>query len=100
MQIMHPTNNQYNNKELNLEYKELLNLNSLKIPNRKWAGVSTMAQQDKDQALSLQWHKFNPWVQCRPAAAAWRGGLRIWCCHELWCRSQVRLGSGVAMAVI
>ena len=60
---MHPINNQYNNKELNLEYKELLNLNSLKIPNRKWAGVSTMAQQDKDQALSLQWHKFNPWVQ-------------------------------------
>ena len=22
-------------------------------------------------------------------------GLRIWCCHELWCRSQMWLGSGV-----
>ena len=26
-------------------------------------------------------------------------GLRIWHCHELWCRSQMRLGSGVAVAV-
>ena len=27
------------------------------------------------------------------------GGLRIWCCHELWCKSQIQLGSGVAVAV-
>ena len=26
-------------------------------------------------------------------------GLRVRCCSELWYRSQVRLGSGVAMAV-
>ena len=26
-------------------------------------------------------------------------GLRIWHCHELWCRSQTQLGSGVAVAV-
>ena len=26
-------------------------------------------------------------------------GLRIWCCHELWCRSQIRLGSLVAVAL-
>ena len=26
-------------------------------------------------------------------------GLRIWDCHELWCRSQVRLRSGIAVAV-
>ena len=25
-------------------------------------------------------------------------GLRIWCCHELWCRSQKQLRSGVAVA--
>ena len=24
-------------------------------------------------------------------------GLRIWCCRELWCRSQKRLGSYVAV---
>ena len=27
-------------------------------------------------------------------------GLRIWCCHELWCRLQTRLGSRVAVAVV
>ena len=28
-------------------------------------------------------------------------GLRIWHCHELlWCRSQTRLGSGIAVAVV
>ena len=27
-------------------------------------------------------------------------GLRIQCCHELWCRSQMQLGSGVALAVV
>ena len=26
-------------------------------------------------------------------------GLRIWCCHELWCRLQMRLGSCAAVAV-
>ena len=26
-------------------------------------------------------------------------GLRIWCCHELWCRSQTWLGSDVAVVV-
>ena len=26
-------------------------------------------------------------------------GLRIQCCCELWCRSQIRLGSGIAVAV-
>ena len=28
------------------------------------------------------------------------GGLRIWCCQELWCRLQMKLGSGVAVAVM
>ena len=27
-------------------------------------------------------------------------GLRIWCCLVLWCRSQTRLGSHVAVAVV
>ena len=27
-------------------------------------------------------------------------GLRIWRCHELWCWSQTRLRSGVAVAVV
>ena len=28
------------------------------------------------------------------------GGLRIQHCCELWCRPQMQLGSGVAMAVV
>ena len=36
-----------------------------------------------------------------PGLAQWLlGGLRIHRCHELWCRSQVRLGSGVAVAMV
>ena len=27
-------------------------------------------------------------------------GLRIWCCCELWCRSQTQLESGIALAVV
>ena len=27
-------------------------------------------------------------------------GLRIWHCHDLWCRSQMQLGSHIAMAVV
>ena len=27
-------------------------------------------------------------------------GLRIWCCHKLQCRSQMWLGSGIAVAVV
>ena len=27
-------------------------------------------------------------------------GLWIWCCCELWCRSETWLGSGVAVAVV
>ena len=26
-------------------------------------------------------------------------GFRIWCCHELWCRSWTQLGSDAAVAV-
>ena len=35
------------------------------------------------------------WV--RPLASL--SGLRIWRCHELWCRSQTQLGSHVTVAV-
>ena len=31
---------------------------------------------------------------------AWLSGLRIRCCHELWCRSQTRLGSRMAVIVV
>ena len=37
-------------------------------------GVSTVAQQVKNPALSLQWCRFDPQPQC--------SGLRIWHCHS------------------
>ena len=36
------------------------------------------------------------WVQ----SLALISGLGIWCCHELWCRSQTWLGSGAAVTGI
>ena len=32
-------------------------------------------------------------------ALALLSGLRIWCYRELWCRSQTRLGSRIAVAL-
>ena len=34
-----------------------------------------------------------------PRVPWWLSGLKIWCCHELQCRSQMRLRSRFAVAV-
>ena len=49
-----------------------------------------VAQQKRIRLGTMRW-----WV--RPLASL--SGLGIQCCRELWCRSQTRLGSCVAMAV-
>ena len=36
------------------------------------------------------------WVQ----SLALLGGLRIRCCHELWCGSQTQLGSHISVALV
>ena len=44
----------------------------------------------------------NPWLgtmRLRVQSLALLSGLRIRCCRELRCRSQMRLGSGVAIDV-
>jgi len=38
-------------------------------------------------------------MRLRVPSLALISGLRIWCCPELWCRSQRQLGSGVAVAL-
>ena len=47
------------------------------------------------------------WKQIQLGTVRWRvrslalcSGLRIWCCCELWCRSQTQFGSHIAMAVV
>ena len=37
-------------------------------------------------------------MKTRVRSLALLSGLRIWHCCELWCRSQMRLGSGIAVA--
>ena len=47
-----------------------------------------------------QWKKIRlGTMRLRVRSSASLSGLRIQCCHELWYRSQTRLGSGVAVAV-
>ena len=38
-------------------------------------------------------------MRLRVQALASLSELRIWCCHELQCRSQIQLGSGIAVAL-
>ena len=65
-------------------------------PSKMWhisivcSGVPIMAQQKQ---IRLGTKRF------RGQSLASLSGLRIWCCHELWCRSQMQLRSGVAVAV-
>ena len=39
-------------------------------------------------------------MRFRVQSLASLSGSRIWSCRELWCRSQTRLGSGVAVALV
>ena len=78
-------------------------LGMLHLSVRRTANADDMmgAQEDTSQEESLLWHSRNesdqePWV--RPLASL--SGLRIWRCHELWCRSQMQLGSDVAVAMV
>ena len=59
-----------------------------KIPKRR---VPVVAAQLLTNPLGTMWF----WVQ----SLALLSELKIWCCHELWCRSQSWLGSGVAVTV-
>ena len=57
---------------------------------RKFLGVPVMAQQKQIQLGTMR---------LRVGSLASRSGLGIRRCCELWCKSQVRLRSGVAMAL-
>ena len=39
-------------------------------------------------------------MRLRVPSLASLSGLRMWCCHELWCSSQTRFGSSIAVAVV
>ena len=54
-------------------------------------GVPVVAQQKQSRLVTMR-------IQVQSLALL--SGLRIWRCHELWCRSQTWLGSGIAVAVV
>ena len=60
------------------------------ITIRKWKGVPVVVQQKQIRLGTMRL-----WVR----SLASLSGLRIWRCHELWCRSQTHLRSDVAVAV-
>ena len=64
-----------------------------KIANKKntMREVPFVAQRKRIQLVSMRM-----WVQSQASLS----GLRIWCCRELWCRSQAWLISGVTVAVV
>ena len=75
-----------------------------KIPDPQWAQEKSnkkMEKVGKGVPPVAQWVK-NPTsihedvVQSQASL----GGLRIWYCCEPWCRSQMPLGSGVAVTVV
>ena len=58
---------------------------------RRATGVPVVAQQSQTQLMSMR---------MRVWSLASLGGLRNWCCCKLRCRSQTRLGSGIAVAMV
>ena len=54
-------------------------------------GVPVVAQRKRIQLVSMRM-----WVRSLAPLSV----LGIWCCRELWCRSQMWLWSGVAVAVV
>ena len=56
----------------------------------KWVRVPTMVQQKRIQLGTM---RLQVW------SLALLSGWRIQCCCELWCRSQMRLGSAIAVVV-
>ena len=60
------------------------------LPQKGHAGVPAVAQWKRICLASMR-------MQAQSLASL--SGLRIWHCHELWYRSQMQLGSGIAVAL-
>ena len=64
---------------------------ALEEAKKKKVGVPVVAQQKRIQLGTMR---------LRVQSLASLSGLRIWHCHELWCRLQMWLRSCVAVAVV
>ena len=68
----------------------IYHINKRKVKTHMITGVTTVVQQKQIQLVTMKL-----WVQ----SLAWLSRLRIWHCHELWCRPQRWLRSCIAVAV-
>ena len=85
-------------------------LKSLKNPKEPSIGIRTLwvsmlIIKIKNNSLGVPIMVQQKWIwlgtmRVRVRSLASLSGLRIWHCHELWCRLQTRLGSDVAVAVV
>ena len=64
---------------------------NVQVKNERAVGVPVVAQQLRN-LTSIH--------EDEGSILALLSGLRIQCCHEVWCRSQTRLGSCIAVAVV
>ena len=72
-------------------FLSLLKKMGLYLKVRKKRGYLIVAQCGRIQLVSL-----GMWLR----SLALLSGLRIQCCHEMWCRSQMQLRSDIAVAVV
>ena len=66
---------------------------SISIPQRMSLYIQVVPVMAQQKRIRLRTMRF----QVRSLASP--SELRIWCCRELWCRSQMRFRSHIAVAV-
>ena len=71
-------------------FPSMYSLSLFKKKKKKSQGVTIVVQRKQIQLVSMRMWVWSP--------ASLRGS-GIWCCRELWGSSQIRLESGVAVAV-
>ena len=63
------------------------------------AGTALKRQRQINKMSTWSSHHGSASMRSQVWSLASLGGLRIWHCHELWCRLQTRLRSGIAVVV-
>ena len=77
-------------KKINIQKSVAVLYTNKEILEKEYKGVPIVVQQKRIQLGTMR---------LRVRHLALLSGLRIWCCHELWCRSQTPLGPRIAVAM-
>ena len=80
----------------------ILNISGLNVPTKRYRVVNQIFKKRSLQGVPIMVQQkqirlgtMRLWIQ----SLALLGGLRIWRCHELWYRTQMQLGSGIAVSL-